>query len=123
MLTFGVTLDGVTRSKTKEITNTNIVSLEDSVANGQTNKEYVLALDQSQLNGLYIWADGAITLKTNSSGSPDDTLAVPAGIPYVWCTGMLGTLLITADVSKIFITNASGGVVNFIIKAIQDGTP
>src|SRR5690242_5998056 len=105
---FSVTLDGVTRSKTKEITNTNIVSLEDSVANGQTNKEFVLALDVSQLKGLFIWADGAITVKTNSSGSPADTLSVPANIPYVWCEGMLGTLLITADVTKIFITNASG---------------
>jgi hypothetical protein len=61
-------------------------------------------------------------VKTNSSGSPQETFTLAANKPQYWQTGM-GTTPIAGDVTKVFITNASGATARVEIQAGWDGTP
>ena len=85
-----------------------------------TNQEITLGFDISGLTLLAISSDVALTIKTNDSGSPDDTLAIAAGIAYVWATDDYNALLLTADVVSIFVTNATLVAANLKIIALVD---
>lgn len=96
-----------------------------SVANGQTDKALSIGgVDQSQLVAVWLLSNAAVTLETNSSSAPDDTIALVANVPYVWCTGDPDTCAITADIaSTIYATNASGATATISMMFVQDGTP
>lgn len=85
-----------------------------------TNQEITLGIDVSELTMIAISSDVALTIKTNDSGSPDDTLNIAAGVAYVWGTGDYNTLLLTADVTSIFVTNAALVDANLKIIALVD---
>jgi hypothetical protein len=70
------------------------------------------AADVSTIVSLAISSTTAATIKTNSSGSPDDTLTLVANKPIIWNTDMLATLGVacplTVDITTgLFITNAA----------------
>lgn len=66
------------------------------------------SIDVSEVQSILIKSDQDITIKTNSSGSPDDTLAIKAGMPYIWITGKsYDTLKLTVDVASIYVTNTA----------------
>ncbi|OGT59920.1 MAG: hypothetical protein A3E01_10780 [Gammaproteobacteria bacterium RIFCSPHIGHO2_12_FULL_63_22] len=94
-----------------------------AVADGQTALLVSLALDVSEVKSLVIVADKAMTLKTNSSSVPDDTIALVAGEPYVWWDGSPATCLLTVDVTALYVANASGDDGTLEIRALQDSTP
>ncbi|MCC7334440.1 MAG: hypothetical protein IT422_05070 [Pirellulaceae bacterium] len=85
-----------------------------------TNQEITLGIDVSELTMIAISSDVALTIKTNDSGSPDDTLNIAAGVAYVWGTGDYNTLLLTADVTSIFVTSAALVDANLKIIALVD---
>jgi len=81
-----------------------------TIADGVTDQEAACGIDFSQLTSLYILASVAMTLETNSSSAATNTIVLKAGIAYRWTSpGSYDTCKITADVTKIFLTNASGG--------------
>lgn len=63
-----------------------------------------LDLDISQLALLVILCTVDATLKTNDSGTPDDTLDLTAGVPLYWEAGS-GDLFLSADVEALYVTN------------------
>jgi hypothetical protein len=63
----------------------------------------------------------ACTVKTNSSGSPDNTITLAAGVPVAWDTNSPYANPFTANVTKFYITNASAGT--FSCKVLYDPTP
>lgn len=85
-----------------------------------TNQEILIALDVSALQLIVVYSNVAVTIKTNSSGSPTDTIAIKAGIPYVWHLDAYATNLFTGDVSKIFVTNATGTQSDFQLIALTE---
>lgn len=100
------------------------VSLSESIPNGSTNLQVALALDASALELLVISADGAITVKTNNSSTPDDTFALTADNGVVWANGMpLASNPLSEDVTTIYVTNASGAAVTLTVLALLDATP
>ena len=95
-------------------------NLDLSIPTATTNQEVLLALDVSALKTVIVSSDVAVTIKTNNSGSPTDTIAIKAGIPYIWHYDAYASNLFTGDVSKIFITNTSGSTSNFKLLALTD---
>lgn len=87
--------------------------IEQQLIPNAADQEIACAIDFSQLKSLFIKAAAVMTLETNSSGSPTDTIALKAGVPYIWTPGSYNICLITADVTKIFLTNASGAAALF----------
>lgn len=60
-----------------------------SIVANTANKQLDIAWAQAKLQSLYILASQNCTLYINapSGGSPTDTIALTAGIPYVWLAG------------------------------------
>lgn len=86
------------------------------------NTHYLVTLIRSQLLSLCIYAADAITLYTNaaSGGSPTDTIAIVAGQALVWtlATDGLSKCPLSADVTSIYVTNATAAAVAFKLRAL-----
>lgn len=95
--------------------------LDVAVAANQTNYEVDYTLDVSSCKGLYISSDVAMTVKTNSSGSPDQTITLTANTPVIWYTGIGATCPITTDVTKLYVTNTTAGTLK--VRSLEDVTP
>jgi hypothetical protein len=104
----------------RNYTGTNRVSIAETVAVG-TNTLINVAIDVSAVKSFRMQSDVAMTVKTNSSGSPDDTITLVAGIPYVWTTDSYDAFLLGTDVTKVYVTNVAEAA--FKIEVIQDSTP
>lgn len=98
-------------------------SLSETIADGSTNQAVAFTLDVSAVKSFYLNSSKDITFKTNSSGSPADTLALKANVPYIWHTNAYDTFLLGTDVTVLYITNASGAAATLTIEVITDPTP
>lgn len=98
-----------------------LVSIDASVANGN-DQLHALTLDVSQVKALYISSDQDLTLETNSSSSPADTIALKANKPVIWSTNCGLTNPLGTDVTALYITNASGSTAAFKLRALVDPT-
>ncbi len=105
---------------TRTFTGESQITLSPVIPDGTTNQLVLIAIDVSLLKFLAIKSDKAITIKTNSSGSPDDTLSILAGVPYIWGDGGYDTCLLTTDVASMYITNATADDANVQIIALVD---
>ena len=68
-------------------------------------------------------SDKYLTLETNSSSSPQETIALKEGNPLLWVKDAGLDLPFAGDVTKIFATNASGADAELKIRALFDATP
>jgi hypothetical protein len=70
-------------------------------------------------------SDQAVTVKTNSSGSPTNTFVLAAGVPLqffvtadpAWRDSN-GTIV--ADITALYVTNAGGTAANFQIRSLYN---
>lgn len=101
-----------------------VADLSETISNGATNLAVSTAFPVGGLKMLSILATGGnLTLKTNSSGTPDDTLALVDGKKIEWTEDDLEACPLTSDVTSLFVTNASGASVLLEIFAGYDVTP
>lgn len=110
-------------SKSKSYTGSSVVAVEESVSNGATDLQINIAIDVSAIKSVYIASDKAVTIETNSGSVPDDTLTLVADVPYEWQTDSYSACLLTVDVTKVYVTNSSGGTATLQIYCLQDATP
>jgi hypothetical protein len=80
-----------------------------SIAANTTNQALHLAFTTASVVSLLLSAPGTqgVTLKTNSSSSPVDTITLAAGQSIIWTTSRREAIPFTADVTEIYATNAS----------------
>lgn len=98
--------------------------IEETIAGGATNTQVNLAIDNSELISLFIYCDRDLTIKTNSSGAPDNTINLRAGEPLHWHeNAYFANPVVAADVTKIYVTLAAGDDATLIVETIQDATP
>jgi hypothetical protein len=113
-------------SITKTITETwgSENNLDEAVTDGTTNGLVAWACDFSQLKAFYMVSDQAITVYTNDAGTgaPDNTFVLVANEPVLWWAGSLLTNPFTADVTALYVTNASGSTAAFKIRKLEDPT-
>jgi hypothetical protein len=64
-----------------------------------TNQLVTMAYLTATIKGVYIKSDVALTIKVDSTGAPEQTIAIAAGVPYTWYTGRPDTCLLASDVS------------------------
>jgi hypothetical protein len=86
-------------------------NFNETIAASASNAEYDWTLQKDDAVTLAIFASGAMTLKSNSSGSPDDTITLAAGQLLVWTSdsGMTNPFS-NGDVTKIYVTSTAGGL-------------
>jgi len=122
-VTFGL-LEGSTGVSTT--TNVDVdasVKIDDTLATGTTNREYLVPVDMERMKTLLLHSTKDVTVKTNNAGTPDDTFDLKANTPIVWRSGVGVTNPITVDVTSWFVTNASGDDARFRMIAGFEPTP
>jgi hypothetical protein len=98
-------------------------SVDVSIPDSSTDMLVNFALDVSQIKAIYIKSDQDITLETNNGTTPDDTINLTAGVPYIWTTDSYDTCKLTTDVTALYATNSSGSEANLQIEVVKDDTP
>jgi hypothetical protein len=88
-----------------------------------TNQQIIIAFAIAAMKSIFIKASGACTLKTNSSGAPDDTFSLDADSGVMWHNQMSAANPITANVTTMYITTPSGDPVDLEIYVLVDATP
>lgn len=73
----------------------------------QTNYDLPATIDYSKIKSLFINTSTACTIKTNSTGSPDNTFTMTADAPLVWNSSMPTACPITASVTHFYLTNST----------------
>ncbi len=125
--TLGVTYRtdaGTLASITDTVTSNQDIAQDITVAATTTNYEADIAIDESTIVSVALYSDKAVTIKTNSTGSPDDTITLAAGQMKKWKTGDVdGAKVFTADVTKLYVTNAGGTTATVKLRVLCDGTP
>ena len=117
-------ISGVSYSQQNTITGTGRSGFDETVANSETDYQITFTLDYSACVAFYLCSSEDVTFETNDGAAPDDTIALKAGIPYIWYTDKYDTFKITADVTtNVFITNASGSTATVRCEAVVDATP
>lgn len=107
-ITDKVLVGGETISAVNTLTSGAKVSIDETLSIG-TDVPVALTLDVSQVKSAYIVSSVAMTIKTNSSGSPANTLTLVAGVPYRWYTNQYDAFKLTTDVTTLYVTNAAAG--------------
>jgi hypothetical protein len=93
------------------------------VPGGSTDLEIACVIDVSELEGLYIKCDRALTIETNDGTTPDDTITLVAGEPLAWASGNNITCPLGTDVTSIFVTLAAGDDATLEMEVLVDPTP
>ncbi len=93
-----------------------------AVPESTTDMEVAAVIDVDQIQSLYIKSDKDMTLETNSASSPIDTIALLAGVPYIWNVGDYSPCLFGTDVTAIFLTTGVVGAAVFEMEVLVDST-
>lgn len=119
----GWSLDGEVLDKEETVTAGQVVTIDEEVADSETDYEIALTLDVSQLQALYITSDFAVTLETNDGGAAVDTIELAAGGCVIWSISDGLTLCpLGTDVTALFVTNASGSTATVRARFLVDPT-
>ena len=97
--------------------------LEESVATGNDDVEFFMALDVSEIIGIMILSDQNVTFETNDGAAPNETINLLAGVPYVWHENSYFANLLATDWVSVFISNQSGETATVQVLALVDATP
>ena len=113
--------NGEAVSVTVEMSGSGEVNLDETIAASQTNKLVTFVCDVSAMTSLFISCDETITIKTNDSATPDDTITVTADKPIVWYTACGHDNPFSVDVTELYITTTNESALK--IRLLQDATP
>lgn len=94
-----------------------------AVPDATVDLEVKITLDVSEIKLLRMTSDRNMTVKTNSAGVPDNTIALLANSPLLWVPDMYCLNPLTIDVVTIFLSNASGFPATFKLNCLKDPTP
>lgn len=122
-LTRGVSGGGLSASNSSTYTAGSLLVIQETVADGQTNKAVTGTADVSAMKALYIHSDQDVTLETNDGTTPDDAFTLNADQPILWGEDDSADNPLTVDVTGFFVTNASGAAATVTIAVLQDPTP
>ena len=98
-------------------------SVDEDVADSETDYLIAFTCDVSQIQAIYINSTQDVLLETNSGAGSADVLSLVANEPYVWWSTSLLTNLLTEDVTALYITNASGASATISVEVLYDPTP
>jgi hypothetical protein len=81
------------------------IGVSQAVIAAQTNLLIPMSYLVANLKSIFILSDQNCTIKTNSSGSPQETITLVANVPFVWQYQSGVTVPFAGDVTAWYITN------------------
>jgi hypothetical protein len=112
------TAAGTVKSVTSTYTSDFEVGLDDTVAATTTNKEFDVALTRANLQSMVLTCDKAVTVKTNSTSSPQETISLTAGQAIIWAHDHTESAPFAGNVTKFYVTNAGSADARFQFSAL-----
>lgn len=91
------------------------------LAASSTNVEADIAFTLANVKSMALMCTADATVKTNDSGSPQETISLSAGIPLVLQSQTEAAATFAGDVTQIFLTCSAGGT--FSSRILLDQTP
>jgi hypothetical protein len=98
------------------------IVIDESVPSPSTDLAFAISFAVGKVESIVLLSDQNLTLKTNSSGSPANTINLLANVPYVWQRSTYLVNLFTVDVTQFFLTNASGSTARLQGRVLTDPT-
>lgn len=80
--------------------------------------EVDIAWIRANVKALLLYSSQVLTIKTNNSGSPIDTIVLAAGQAVVWGVDHLEANPVAHDVTKIFLSNDTANAATVKIRAL-----
>lgn len=102
-----VTTGGNTLQSSKAYSEEAQASRSVPIASDASDFEIDFVCDVSEIESIYITADQDMLLEVNDGAGAGGSIALVAGIPYVWHTGSYYTNLLAVDITALFVTNTS----------------
>jgi hypothetical protein len=97
--------------------------VEESIPDSTTDQLVSLAFILAELLAFYMVSDKALTIETNSSSAPQETISLAAGVPFVYVPGAGLASPFGGNVTALYATNASGSAAALQIRVLVDATP
>lgn len=99
-----------------------------SVSATTTNAEIDVAFDPTKIKSMVLYSDKAVTVKTNSTSAPVDTIAVAAAKQITWNTDSSATVPFggtagTTAITKFYVTNGGATAASVKFYCLLDLTP
>ena len=111
--------EGTITSVVQSFTGDAEVGIESAIAVGITNQHFVVAVTVSQIVIHVIAAVGeGMTIKTNSSTTPQDTITLAAGAQLVWYPASAAANFFTGNVTGFYVSNTGTKNGNFKYRAL-----
>lgn len=98
------------------------LNVEEPIGVGATDLLVALAVTVAKLEGLVMLADQNLTLEFNNGTTPAFTISLLANVPLVWQKDTYHANPLTANVTALYVTNASGAAATLKIRALIDPT-
>ena len=96
------------------------------IATAVTDGLVDLVFARADASFVYFFSDQDVTLEFNSNAGVAGTISLGADFPWLWYTDkedLTLTDVITADVTALYVTNASGSTANIKIRVLIDTVP
>ena len=110
---------GSVKTVTTNFTGQALEGWDGVVAAGATNAPIDADWVNANVQSLMIWSDQAVTVKTNSSSSPAQTITLLANQMIEYGVGIGLTNPFTTDVTALFVSNAGGVNANFKLRVLM----
>ncbi len=118
-ITTGYTSDmGAISSTVETFVGSAQVGVDVAVVAGAVNALEAIAITQANIVSVCIVSDKALTLKTNSSGSPQETLSLVAGSQVVWTTNSTHACPFSDDITAFYLSNAGVAPARFRVECL-----
>ena len=86
-----------------------ILYIEKVIPADSIDLELLFGVDLSTMEFAFMLCDGTVTVRTNDSGTPQETFNLFANVPYQWMTGNpTAHKPFSNDITGFYITEGSG---------------
>lgn len=108
----------------KTYTADGLCGLSFTIADLVTDQEVAFTLDISQIVFFYMVSDQDVTIEFNNSTTGVPTIALVANVPFIVRASaeQYNTSAFSTDITKFFVTNASGSTANIVVESLEDST-
>ena len=107
-------------SKMGTFTGTKDAGIATVIPAGSVNLQVVLAFPVANIQAMVIDASANVTIKTNSTSSPGDTINLNANYGIFWGIGGLPARPLTVDVTSLYVSNPGAVDCTFNVRVLYN---
>ena len=100
-------VDGVVIKGGRTLDGGSNLRYDETIPANSTNLVVAVAFNTTKLIGYHLQSNAAITLKFNSSGTPDPSVVLVAGQPEQWDDEMAGAKVFVNNVTTLYVTSGN----------------